>query len=199
MTSPVIRSNYDDELVRLGVTGALRSGPKGMELPANMAPWQAPAVDLGYISDEGITENREQDSTPFTPWQTNAPVRVETTNEVISWETTLWTTSADTISVYFKVADEDMEYDAESDVTSFVDGDKKPRDLRAWGIDVVDGIYARRALIPNGEITERGGLTYRKDQLIGYPVTLTAYPGPDGWSVKREFKEGWRPRHAVAG
>lgn len=186
-------TNYDEALVRLGVTGALHTAPRGTILPVNMEPWEPPAVDLGYISDEGITENRDADTTPFTPWQTNAPIRVETTSEVISWETVLWTTSYDTVSAYYRVGADDMEYDEETDVVSFVDGDKKPRDLRAWGIDVVDGIYARRALVPNGEITERGGLTYRKDQLIGYPVTLTAYPGPEGWSVRREFREGWRP------
>lgn len=186
-------TNYDDELVRLGVTGALRVAPKGTVLPVNMADWStiAEAVDLGYISDEGITENREADTTPFTPWQTNAPIRVETTSEIITFETVLWTTSFDTVSVYFKTPESEMEYDETSEVVSFVDGDKKARDLRAWGVDVIDGIYARRALIPNGEVTERGGLTYRKDQLIGYPVTVTAYPGPEGWSVRREFKEGW--------
>ena len=184
-------TNYDEELVRLGVTGALRVGPKGTVFPVDMGAWTAPFVDLGYISDEGISENREADSTPFTPWQTNAPVRVETTSETISWETTLWTTSFDTVSVYFKVRAEDMETSADGEVVSFVDGDKKTRDQRAWGIDVVDGVYARRVSIPNGEVTERGGLVYRKDQLIGYPITLTAYPGPEGWSVKREFREGW--------
>ncbi|QOV99509.1 phage tail tube protein [Rhodococcus pyridinivorans] len=186
-------TNYDEALVRLGVTGALHTFDRGsITIPVNMAPWPTGAVDLGYISDEGITENREADSEQFVPWQTNAPVRVETTSEIITWETTLWTTSYDTVSVYFKVRAEDMEYDPESEVVSFVDGDKKPRDLRGWGIDVIDGVYARRAIIPNGEITERGGLSYRKDQLIGYPVTLTAYPGPEGWSVKREFREGWQ-------
>lgn len=185
-------TNYDEELVRLGVTGALYVGDKGAEFPIEMGAWTAPFVDLGYISDEGITENREADTTPFTPWQTNAPIRVETTSEIITWETVLWTTSFDTVSVYFKVKEADMEVGTtDTDVISFVDGDKKPRDLRAWGIDVIDGVYARRVSIPNGEVTERGGLTYRKDQLIGYPITVTAYPGPDGWSVKREFKEGW--------
>ncbi|MFI2216526.1 hypothetical protein ACH47B_06540 [Rhodococcus sp. NPDC019627] len=185
-------TNYDEALVRLGVTGALRVAPKGSTFPVEMGAWTAPFVDLGYISDEGITENREADSTPFTPWQTNAPIRVETTSEIITWETVLWTTSFDTVSVYFKVKEADMEVGTvDTAVVSFVDGDKKDRDLRAWGIDVIDGVYARRVSIPNGEVTERGGLTYRKDQLIGYPVTVTAYPGPDGWSVKREFKEGW--------
>ena len=185
-------TNYDEALVRLGVTGALHTFDRGSEIPVNMEPWPETAVDLGYISDEGITENRDGDTEQFVPWQTNAPIRVETTSEIISWETVLWTTSYDTNSVYFKVKEDDMEYDPESDVISFVDGDKKPRDLRGWGIDVVDGIYARRAIVPNGEVTERGGLTYRKDQLIGYPITLTAFPGPEGWSVKREFREGWR-------
>ena len=185
-------TNYDEELVRLGVTGALYTGEKGSTFPIEMGAWTAPFVDLGYISDEGITENREADTTPFTPWQTNAPIRVETTSEIITWETVLWTTSFDTVSVYFKVKEADMEVGTtDTAVVSFVDGDKKDRDLRAWGIDVIDGVYARRVSIPNGEVTERGGLTYRKDQLIGYPITITAYPGPDGWSVKREFKEGW--------
>lgn len=182
-------TNYDDELVRLGVTGALRTAPKGSTAPTGMEAYETPWVDLGWISDEGITENRETDTTPFTPWQSNSPIRVATTSEVISWETVLWSNSFDTISLYFKTLAEDME---ETDgVVSFVDGDIKDRDMRAFGIDVIDGPYARRALIPNGEVTERQGLVYRKDELIGLGVTITAYPGAEGWSVKRFFKEGW--------
>lgn len=191
MSQPL--SNYDNQLVRLGVTGAVRRGPLGLLLPVHMAPWPVGAVDLGWISDEGITENREGDVAKFTPWQTNSPVRAETTSEEISWEFTMWTTSYDTVSAYFKVKAEDMEYDEESGVTSFVDGDKKPRDLGVWGFDVIDGVYARRVLAPQAEITARGSQVYKKDELIGMPVTLTAFPGPEGWSVKREFREGWRP------
>lgn len=185
-------TNYDDALVRLGVTGALWVADLATEFPTEMEEWTTGFVDLGYISDEGISENREADTNSFTPWQTNAPIRVETTSETITWETVLWTTSFDTVSVYFKVRAEDMTVGTQNpDMVSFVDGDKKPRDLRAWGIDVMDGAYHRRVEIPNGEVTQRGGLTYRKDQLIGYPITLTAFPGPEGWSVKRKFLEGW--------
>lgn len=182
-------TNYDDTLVRLGVTGQFRVAPFGSTAPTGMAAYAAPWVDLGWISDEGITENRETDTTPFTPWQSNSPIRVATTSDIISFATTLWTTSFDTISLYFKTKAEDMTETA--GVVEFVDGDIKDPDRRAFGVDVVDGIYARRALIPNGEVTEREGLTYKKDELIGYPVTVTAYPGAEGWSVKRFFKEGW--------
>ncbi|MFC7450552.1 hypothetical protein [Rhodococcus daqingensis] len=182
-------TNYDNALVRLGVTGALRVAPFGSTAPTGMAAYATPWVDLGYISDEGITENRETDTTPFTPWQANGPVRVATTSEIITFETVLWATSFDTISLYFKTLREDMTETA--GVVEFVDGDIKPQDRRAFGVDVIDGVYARRALVPNGEVTERQGLTYKKDELIGMGVTITAYPGAEGWSVKRFFKEGW--------
>ncbi|WP_053061991.1 hypothetical protein [Rhodococcus sp. ARP2] len=182
-------TNYDDTLVRLGVTGAFRTGPLGTTAPIGMAPYVAPVVDLGWISDEGITENRETDTTPFTPWQSNSPIRVATTSEIITFETILWSTSFDTISLYFKTKAEDMTETA--GVVEFVDGNIKDPDRRFFAVDVIDGIYARRALIPNGEVTERAGLTYKKDELVGMGVTVTAYPGAEGWSVKRLFKEGW--------
>ncbi|OZC80189.1 hypothetical protein CH274_13205 [Rhodococcus sp. 06-418-5] len=186
MTSP---SPYGSDVARIGVTGALRFGAKGAVFPTLMSAWTSTFADAGWISDEGITENRDADTTPFVPWQSNSPIRVATTSETISWETVIWTTSFDTISLFYKVKAEDM---VETDgVVSFVDGDIKDQDLRAFGIDIIDGVYARRFLVPLGEVTERGSQTYTKGELIGYPVTITAYPGAEGWSVKRLFKENW--------
>ncbi|MGN7134559.1 hypothetical protein SAMN05444374_11628 [Rhodococcoides kroppenstedtii] len=186
MTSP---NPYGDNVARIGVTGALRFAPKGSTFPTAMAVWASPWADAGWISDEGITENRETDTTPFVPWQSNSPIRVATTSDVISWETTIWSTTFDSISLFYKVKAADMT--TTDEVTSFVDGNIKDQDLRAFGIDIIDGVYARRFEVPLGEVTERGSQTYSKGELTGYPVTVTAYPGAEGWSVKRKFKEGW--------
>ncbi|NKT72943.1 hypothetical protein GS875_05825 [Rhodococcus hoagii] len=43
---------------------------------------------------------------------------METTSEEISWEFTLWTTSFDTVSAFYKVKAEDMEYDETTGVVS---------------------------------------------------------------------------------
>lgn len=190
MTAPTPTNPYADNVARIGVTGALRFGPKGSTFPVLMAPWTASFADAGWISDEGITENRETDTTPFVPWQSNSPIRVATTSDVISWETTIWSTTFDSISLFYKVKAADMTTGAEG-VVSFVDGDIKDQDLRAFGIDIIDGVYARRFEVPLGEVTERGSQTYSKGELTGYPVTVTAYPGAEGWSVKRLFKENW--------
>ncbi len=73
-------------------------------------------------------------------------------------------------------------------VVSFKEKGKPARDLRCFGID---GAYDRRIFLPTAEVSERGKLTYKSDTLIGYDCTITAYPGADGYSALRVFKEGW--------
>ncbi|AKC03040.1 hypothetical protein BH790_gp15 [Gordonia phage Gsput1] len=182
---------YEDEAARLGVTGALRMGPVGMAFPAKMGAWQAPAVDLGYISGDGITESRDEDKEEFIPWQRQGPIRVEITKSVQTFQTVLWESNFHTISLYYRKGLDDFEFDQTSGVVSFTEGDDSGRDVRAFGIDVIDGVYARRIEIPFGEVTERGDIVYKKDSIIAYECTITAYVGPDGISVKRSFKEGW--------
>ena len=53
--------------------------------------------------------------------------------------------------------------------------------------------YHRRIIIPYGEVTERGDISYKSDEMIGYEITISAYPSSDGVSVRRLFQEGWTP------
>jgi hypothetical protein len=78
-------------------------------------------------------------------------------------------------------------------VVTFSELGKPARMQRGFGFDVIDGDYQRRIYLPLAEVTERGDITYKSDELIGYEMTVTAYPGSDGVSVKRWFKEGWAP------
>ncbi|WP_263251635.1 phage tail tube protein [Saccharopolyspora rosea] len=181
------------ELARLGVTGALYTGPVGTTAPKDLGAWASDMVDLGYISDDGITESRDGDTETFTPWQSNAPIRVETTKSVVTFAATLWESNFNTISLYYRVGLGDMTQTGTGAdaVVSFAEKGKPKRDLRCFGIDVIDGTYHRRIFLPYAEVTERGDVVYKSDTLIGYEVTITAYPGSDGSSVLRLFKEGW--------
>lgn len=192
---PDVTTGLDAELARLGVTGALRTGPLGSTLPTSMTPWAAPIVNLGYISDDGITESRSEDRTDFTSWQSLVPIRTEITSRQTTFQTTLWESNWNTISLYYNVGVDDVTVDTTGaiDVVIFDEKGKPKRDLRVFGVDVVDDVYARRAIIPYGEVTERGDIIYKSDTLIGYEVTITAFVGPDGVSVRRMFMEGWAP------
>ncbi len=179
------------ELARLGVTGALYVAPLGTIAPTDMTAWPAGWRDLGYISDDGITEGREEDQETFIPWQSNSPIRVETTSSTETFACTLWETNFDVISLYYRKNASDMSQGA-GNLVSFGVGGKPKRDLRAFGVDVVDGVYKRRIVLPYAEVTQRGDLSYVSNSLIGYEATITAYEGSDGISTLRMFDEGWR-------
>lgn len=181
------------ELARLGVTGALYTGPANTTAPTGLAEWPAGLVDLGYISDDGITESRDEDNQSFTPWQASTPIRVEITNSTVTFAATLWESNFNTVSLYYRVGLPEMTQTGTGDeaVVSFAEKGKPKRDLRSFGIDVIDGAYHRRIFLPYAEVTERGDISYKSDTLIGYEVTITAYPGADEISVLRLFKEGW--------
>jgi hypothetical protein len=177
------------DLARLGVTGALRVAPLGTVAPTAMETWPTGWADLGYISDNGITESRDEDQEQFIPWQSYSPIRVETTRSVETFQTTLWESNFQTVSLYYGKGAGDMT--TSGNVVSFTTGVKPNRQLRAFGIDVIDGVYKRRLIAPYAEVTARGDLVYVSNSLIGYEVTITAYPGSDGIAVKRMFDEGW--------
>lgn len=184
-------ANYDEDLVRMGVTGQLLYAPLGATAPTGMAAWGDDFVDLGWISDEGITESPDEETEGFTPWQSTAEIREEVTKVTITWETVLWTTSFDTISVYFRKRAEDMTENDDGSI-EFVDGDIPKKYRNFFGIDVIDDPYRRRIEIPNGGISERGGQEYKRGSLVGYPITIKGYLTAEGWSCKRKFKEGWK-------
>lgn len=177
------------EFARLGVTGALRVAPIGTVAPTDMSAWPSGWVDLGYISDDGITEGRDENQETFTPWQSNSPIRVETTSATETFQATLWESNFNVISLYYRKGASDMT--ATGGLVSFPVGGKPKRDLRAFGVDVIDGVYKRRIVLPYAEVTERGDLVYQSSSLIGYECTITAYEGSDGVSTLRMFDEGW--------
>lgn len=185
----------DAELARLGVTGALYVAPTGTTAPTDLGAWGVGWVDLGYISDDGVTESLNEDRQDFTPWQSAVPIRTEVTSSVMTFSATLWESKAATVSLFYRVAEDDMTVTGTTpnEIVSFNQAGKPARDTRAFGIDVIDGTYHRRIVLPFAEITERGDVSYKSDTLIGYEVTITAYPGTDGISAKRLFKEGWVP------
>jgi hypothetical protein len=59
------------------------------------------------------------------------------------------------------------------------------RDVRSFCFDLIQGTNHLRFWIPTGEITRRGNVNYKYDNLIEYDVTITAYPNTSGVAVKR--------------
>jgi len=51
---------------------------------------------------------------------------------------------------------------------------------KSWVIDMFDGTYKIRVVIPDGQIVDRGDIVYKNRDAISFPVTLECYPDATG-------------------
>lgn len=181
-------------LARVGVTGAAFRAPLGSTFPTITTALTAPTspfVDLGAISDEGLTETRNQERTTFTPWQATSSFRTVTTSEEKTFTAIFWESRKETVAMYYGVAVADMEETAtDSGIITFDEADRTAPDAACWIFDIFDGDNQRRFECPRAEATPNGDIVYAPGNIIGYPLLITAYPVA-GVSIRRYFSEGW--------
>lgn len=191
-------ANYADVLALLGVTGAMYYSPKGTAMPEGIAALNPPHVDFGWLSDGGITESLNAERNDWTPFQSTTPIRGQVTKQDFQFKTVVWSISGLANALYYGVPESDMRFNESTGVTTFEQGKELPPDFKfGLVVDIVDGKKARRHCMPNVSVIDRGDIVYSKEDLVGYEMTFRASYDPDaGYSVRRMFKEGWKPGHA---
>ena len=192
--------NFNAQLVSLGVTGTIHYAPYGTDAPEGLEAYEAPYVNLGWISDEGLTEAISRESNSFTPWQSNSPVREAASSEEFTFSATLWTIGGLANAMRYGVPESEMDYNEEGKFAEFTQGGDLPEEFRyGLGFDILDGSKHRRFLLPAASAIDPSDVTYQKGDLIGYPMTWRAnVDNALGYSILRRFKEGWRPGYVGA-
>ncbi|WP_368267073.1 phage tail protein [Corynebacterium ulcerans] len=191
-------ANYAEELALLGVTGAMYYSQKGTQMPERIDALNPPHVDLGWLSDGGITESLNEERSDWTPFQSTNPIRGQVTKQDFQFKTVVWSISGLANALYYGVPESAMKFNEQTGVTTFEQGKELPPDFKfGLVVDIVDGAKARRHCMPNVSVVERGDIVYSKGDLVGYEMTFRASYDPEtNYSVRRMFKEGWKPGHA---
>ena len=171
----------------VGVTGACRICDQGTPYIVGVGLYDDEVhLNLGYIGDDGIEEGRDEDSASWTPWQEFSPIREDITASKVTFKFTLWQVNGQTIAYYYGI-------DGSKIVTNpdgswqFDEGGKPNIGKKQMYVDVVDKGRIMRMVLSAAQISERGSIVYKSDEIIGFEVTVTATPGPEGWSVRRIF------------
>lgn len=187
--------NFNSLLVSLGVTGSIHYAPYGTKAPEGLQTYSKPWVNLGWLSEDGITESLSRESNSFTPWQSNSPVREASSSEEFTFSATLWTIGGLANAMRYGVPEEKMTYNDKGKYVEFKQGEDLPEEFRfPLAFDILDGDKHRRIILPAASVIDPSDVTYNKGDLIGYPMTWRAnFDGDAGYSVLRRFKEGWRP------
>lgn len=156
--------------VRVAVTGGVYGAPAGTTLPTTVGGALAGAfVELGYLSEEGITQAIDESISDIRAWQNGDIVRKVQDSHDVTFALSLLETNAENLATYYG------NYDAG---VVEVRGDTGTR--QAWVINIVDGDHDLRIVIPDGQVTDRGDIQYVNGNAIMYPLTISAYPDADG-------------------
>lgn len=163
--------------VRVGITGELSVAPVGTAAPtSSVSALNASFKGLGYVSEDGVTETPNDTVENIVAWQNATVVRAVTTESFFTFQMTLIETKGEVVELYYKGSSVSVVGAGEYKIE--VTGAES--DPRAFVLDVIDGSKHYRTYIPNGEVTERGEITYATAEAIGYDITITAYADTNG-------------------
>jgi hypothetical protein len=161
--------------VRVGVTGAIYIAPSGTTLPTDAtSALDAAFEELGFMDESGVVETQGESITNIKAWQNSAVVRKILTEHDLTYAFTALETNPVVLDAYYG------NYTDGPDGVVEIRGEVAPN--VCWVIDVIDGDEETRIVVPDGQITQRGAVTYGATDAVKYPMTLTAFP--DASSVK---------------
>lgn len=184
----------NDDDVRAGLKGYAYMAALGTTPPADFtAAWGTGWIDLGGISDDGLTEALSEDRDKYYRWGSNVAVRTIEKSRESTFKMQFLEANAYTLSLYYGVALADM--------TAILDGSSNPIGLefddpevpdpqyQMLGIDILDGDDNHwRFTVDKTEVTDKGDITYSRNGLIQFELTFTPLGTPSGGSgIHREF------------
>lgn len=160
----------DSSNVRVAVTGAVYRAPTATAAPTSAdSALNVAFVDLGYVSDDGVTETRDRTTNQIRAWQNADLVREVVTDSALSYQFTLIETKEAVVELFYGASVDGA--DGSIDIVPSATGGRQ-----SFVIDVVDGDDLIRVYLPSAEITEVGDQVYQSGEAIGYQVTVTGYP-----------------------
>lgn len=163
----------ENKNVRVAVTGAVYVGPTDTEAPTDaLSAVPTGLNDLGYVSEEGVTETRERSTNQIRAWQKGALVREVTTESSMQFSFRLIETKKETVELFYGSS---VEADGSIKIKPSESGGRQ-----SFVLDIVDGDEEIRVYVKDAELAEVGDVVYANGEAIGYEVTLTAYPDADG-------------------
>lgn len=169
------------------VAGAIYVAPAGTALPTDASTDLAETfVSLGYISDAGVVNSENNETTSVKAWGGDTVLSALTGRED-TWKMTF--IEALNLDLLKEI------YGSENVTGTLTAGIKvsakaQERTAKVWVIEMIltDGAL-KRVVLPSGKITEIADVTYTDADAIGYEVTILAQPDSTGVTHYEHIKK----------
>ena len=154
-----------------GVSGAIYRAPLGTSLPSDATTTLgAGYVELGYVSEDGLVNTNSPETENIKEWGGTDVLNV-LTEKTDEWQCTLIEVlNVNVLKAIYGASNVTGTLSTGITVTANTDEQEEA----IWVVDMVmrNGVL-KRVVIPNGKISELGDITYKRDEAVGYEITLT--------------------------
>lgn len=173
-------------------TGGVLVAPAGTALPTNAstAP-NASFKAVGYVGEDGVTEGGERTTEKVKAWGGDIVKVLQTDHSLTYAFTLIESLNVEALKAVYGDANVTTTAPTASTGTlQTVNVTGEQLGHKAWIIEVKDGIARVRIAIADGQVTEVGEITYSDGSVIGYPVTIEAFPDSAGVKAKKFTDDG---------
>lgn len=159
------------------IGGAISVAPLGTTLPTDASTALSGSfTNLGYVSAEGITKGMPRETTEIKAYGGETILATQT-----GFSNTFKFKLVEYLNVDVKkvaLGDANVSGAIDTGITALVNS--KELKEHVYVIDNIVHGAVERIVIPNGKVTEVGEIVYVDNDVIGYPITITALPDTYG-------------------
>ncbi len=160
-----------------GISGAIYMAASGTALPADATASLAAYTELGYISEDGLVNTNSPESENIKEWGGLDVLSVMTEKTDQFQCTLIETLNVDVLKAIYGSGNVSGTLATGITVTANADEVEEA----VWVVDMVmRGGVLKRVVIPNGKITELGDITYKRDEAVGFEITITGLADASG-------------------
>ena len=167
--------------------GAISSGTTKTTIPPDATTNLAAGfVKLGYVSEDGLTNGIDTDVENIKAWGGDTILTVRTSRTETFKFTLVQALDVDVLKEVY--GQDNVSGDLATGITVKHNNTELPR--RAFVIDMLmTGNAVKRIVVPAGQVTEVGDVTYVDGTAVGYETTVTCFPDSQGNTVYEYIKK----------
>ena len=168
------------------IEGAIYWAPLGTTLPDDTEDALTSFTELGYASEDGITNTNSPESEVIRAWGGDLVLTVQSSKDDIFKVKLIEALKADVLKAVY--GEDNVDGSLASGMALTVNAQEAQ--AASWVFDMImrDGTK-KRIVIPNAKITELGDIVYADNEVVGYEITLTCLPDEDGNNHYEYFLE----------